>query len=70
VQTLNDLFTLAVPTFRSHGGHVDKFVGDGLMVRNTHALERRHELTLKGRTAPVVYAPAGARVNAGPRAAV
>jgi adenylate cyclase len=163
VQTLNDLFTLAVPTVSRHGGHVDKFVGDGLMavfgaprrfsdhadralaaacevadsvqerlgnrleigiglnsgnvvagsigaagrleysvigdtvnvaarveaatretgdvvlltettrelLQNKDDLERRRELILKGRAAPVVvYAPAGTRVYAGPRAAV
>jgi PAS domain S-box-containing protein len=31
VQTLNCLFELAVPVITSHGGHVDKFVGDGLL---------------------------------------
>jgi class 3 adenylate cyclase len=31
VQTLNDLFAIAVPTVARHGGQVDKFVGDGLM---------------------------------------
>jgi adenylate cyclase len=31
VQTLNDLFAVAVPTVARHGGQVDKFVGDGLM---------------------------------------
>jgi adenylate cyclase len=31
VQTLNCLFELAVPIITRHGGHVDKFVGDGLL---------------------------------------
>jgi class 3 adenylate cyclase len=31
VQTLNCLFELAVPIVTAHGGHVDKFVGDGLL---------------------------------------
>jgi adenylate cyclase len=31
VSTLNELFSLAVPIIREHGGHVDKFVGDGLL---------------------------------------
>jgi class 3 adenylate cyclase len=31
VQTLNDLFAIAVPIVARHGGQVDKFVGDGLM---------------------------------------
>jgi adenylate cyclase len=31
VSTLNELFELAVPIIRKHGGHVDKFVGDGLL---------------------------------------
>lgn len=31
VSTLNELFELAVPIIREHGGHVDKFVGDGLL---------------------------------------
>lgn len=31
VQMLNCLFELAVPIIASHGGHVDKFVGDGLL---------------------------------------
>ena len=31
VQTLNCLFELAVPIIARHGGHVDKFVGDGLL---------------------------------------
>jgi PAS domain S-box-containing protein len=31
VQTLNCLFELAVPIITGHGGHVDKFVGDGLL---------------------------------------
>ena len=31
VSTLNELFELAVPIVREHGGHVDKFVGDGLL---------------------------------------
>ena len=31
VQTLNDLFAIAVPIVAGHGGQVDKFVGDGLM---------------------------------------
>jgi adenylate cyclase len=31
VSTLNELFELAVPIVRKHGGHVDKFVGDGLL---------------------------------------
>lgn len=31
VQTLNCLFELAVPIISERGGHVDKFVGDGLL---------------------------------------
>lgn len=31
VSTLNRLFELTVPVIREHGGHVDKFVGDGLL---------------------------------------
>jgi adenylate cyclase len=31
VGTLNRLFEHIVPTIHSHGGHVDKFVGDGLL---------------------------------------
>ena len=31
VATLNRLFELVVPIIRHHGGHVDKFVGDGLL---------------------------------------
>jgi adenylate cyclase len=31
VSTLNRLFELAVPIVRKHGGHIDKFVGDGLL---------------------------------------
>ena len=31
VETLNGLFELAVPIIREHRGHVDKFVGDGLL---------------------------------------
>jgi PAS domain S-box-containing protein len=31
VETLNCLFDLAVPIIMGHGGHVDKFVGDGLL---------------------------------------
>jgi adenylate cyclase len=31
VQTLNCLFELAVPIIGARGGHVDKFVGDGLL---------------------------------------
>jgi PAS domain S-box-containing protein len=31
VQTLNCLFELAVPIIAARGGHVDKFVGDGLL---------------------------------------
>ena len=31
VQTLNCLFELAVPIITARGGHVDKFVGDGLL---------------------------------------
>lgn len=31
VSTLNRLFELAVPIIREHGGHVDKFVGDGFL---------------------------------------
>src|ERR687886_1953610 len=31
VATLNRLFELVVPIIRAHGGHVDKFVGDGLL---------------------------------------
>ena len=31
VSTLNRLFERAVPIVREHGGHVDKFVGDGLL---------------------------------------
>jgi adenylate cyclase len=31
VSTLNRLFEGAVPIVREHGGHVDKFVGDGLL---------------------------------------
>jgi adenylate cyclase len=31
VATLNRLFERAVPIIRAHGGHVDKFVGDGLL---------------------------------------
>jgi class 3 adenylate cyclase len=31
VSTLNCLFALAVPIIARHGGHVDKFVGDGLL---------------------------------------
>lgn len=31
VGTINRLFARAVPLIREHGGHVDKFVGDGLL---------------------------------------
>jgi adenylate cyclase len=31
VKTLNDLFERVVPIVHEHGGHVDKFVGDGLL---------------------------------------
>ena len=31
VATINRLFERAVPIIREHGGHVDKFVGDGLL---------------------------------------
>ncbi|KAA1416910.1 adenylate/guanylate cyclase domain-containing protein [Nocardioides humilatus] len=31
VSTINRLFERAVPAIREHGGHVDKFVGDGLL---------------------------------------
>jgi adenylate cyclase len=31
VSTLNRLFEIAVPVIRDHGGHIDKFVGDGLL---------------------------------------
>ncbi|MDP9228650.1 MAG: adenylate/guanylate cyclase domain-containing protein [Actinomycetota bacterium] len=31
VSTLNRLFETVVPIIREHGGHVDKFVGDGLL---------------------------------------
>ncbi len=31
VQTLNDLFTEMVPIIEAFGGHVDKFIGDGMM---------------------------------------
>jgi adenylate cyclase len=31
VSTLNSLFELAVPIVHKHGGHVDKFIGDGLL---------------------------------------
>jgi adenylate cyclase len=31
VRCLNDLFELVVPIISKHGGHVDKFVGDGLL---------------------------------------
>jgi adenylate cyclase len=31
VATINRLFERAVPIIRDHGGHVDKFVGDGLL---------------------------------------
>ena len=31
VSTLNRLFERAVPIVRKHGGHVDKFIGDGLL---------------------------------------
>lgn len=31
VATLNRLFALIVPIIHAHGGHVDKFVGDGLL---------------------------------------
>jgi PAS domain S-box-containing protein len=31
VGVLNNLFGLAVPVINAHGGHVDKFIGDGLL---------------------------------------
>ena len=31
VETLNGFFELAVPVITAHGGHVDKFIGDGLL---------------------------------------
>jgi len=31
VASLNELFELIVPIVRDHGGHVDKFIGDGLL---------------------------------------
>lgn len=31
VSTLNRLFEVAVPVVREHGGHVDKFIGDGML---------------------------------------
>jgi PAS domain S-box-containing protein len=43
VETLNQLFELAVPIIEEHGGHVDKFVGDGLLaVFGTPQPEPRH----------------------------
>lgn len=43
VATLNRLFELAVPLIRSSGGHIDKFVGDGLMaVFGVPRLEPEH----------------------------
>jgi PAS domain S-box-containing protein len=43
VDTLNQLFELAVPIIEAHGGHVDKFVGDGLLaVFGTPQPEPRH----------------------------
>ena len=31
VERLNDLFEIIVPVVTRHGGHVDKFEGDGLL---------------------------------------
>src|SRR5206468_3940086 len=31
VERLNELFEIAVPIITRHGGHIDKFVGDGLL---------------------------------------
>jgi PAS domain S-box-containing protein len=31
VSTLNDFFEIAVPVITDHGGHVNKFIGDGLL---------------------------------------
>ena len=31
VGVLNRLFAIAVPVINAHGGHVDKFMGDGIM---------------------------------------
>jgi adenylate cyclase len=31
IATLNDMFTAIVPVVEKHGGHVDKFLGDGLL---------------------------------------
>jgi adenylate cyclase len=31
VSTLNELFESAVPIVREHGGHIDKFIGDGFL---------------------------------------
>ena len=31
VARLNELFEIVVPIVTRHGGHVDKFVGDGLL---------------------------------------
>jgi class 3 adenylate cyclase len=41
VATLNRLFDLIVPVIGEHGGHVDKFVGDGLLA--VFGAPRRHE---------------------------
>jgi adenylate cyclase len=40
VSTLNRLFELIVPVIHEHGGHVDKFVGDGLLA--VFGAPRRH----------------------------
>jgi adenylate cyclase len=41
VATLNRLFEAIVPIIHEHGGHIDKFVGDGLMA--VFGTPRRHE---------------------------
>ena len=76
VAELNNLFELTVPIISRHGGHVDKFVGDGLIAifgppepdpdhaeRAVRAgCEMVHEINGEGETAFRI----GAGVNSGP----
>ena len=77
VTTLNRLFELIIPIIQEHGGHVNKFLGDGLLAvfgaptkLEDHA-DRRRGRSARDRRAPSVTSSAktcgsGIGLNSGP----
>ena len=71
VATLNRLFELVVPVIHDHGGHVDKFVGDGLLAvfgaprRQSDHADQALRAALEMARAVEEHGPAGLQIGIG-----